>query len=642
MYGRRVLTLAVVALGLTVAPVRAVDQKAIDEAIDRGVKLIQGVQGRDGSWRFNQQGMSPGATALCALTLLECGVKDNDRSIEAAATLIRDAAPTLTKTYSVATAIMFLDRLGDNRDVPLIESLTVRLLAGQTQDGGWWYDCPSISDDEVTRLQTVVKNRNELKAGPLPSKRTSQDLPKEIQNQLQSIQRGTLEQKRMPIPPGGGLPQPGPGAMMMGMSDNSNTQFATLALWIGRRQGLPVDAALAKIDARHRRMQNRDGSWGYMTPPAQPGMPMMMGAPPSPSMTCSGILGLVMAHGVIHDPDTKLAKGDFDPAKDMALANALLALGNSAIGNPGDQPIAVNQINGNGKFYYYLWSLERVAMALNLERINKKDWYGWGAELLLANQAKDGGWYGEYGDNGSCADTCFALLFLKRSNLLKDISTSLKGKLKDPALSTTLTGGVGGIPSGRKPGDSLKSALVKETKFDDPRGKKEKPKLDKIDSRADDSKEGRLANKLLDAKGGEFKTILKELEETKGPEYHKALALAIPHLQGEPHEQARDALGNRMLRIKAEFLPKYLADANAEIRRAAVIAAGLKDPPAKQLIPDIIERLNDGETTVVYAAAAILKRMTNEDFGPALGANPEEHAKAVKDWKAWWEKNKGK
>ena len=54
------------------------------------------------------------------------------------------------------------------------------------------YDCPPISEDEVTRLEKVIKNRAELKDGrdlPKPGKRTSQDLPKEIQNQLQSIQR---------------------------------------------------------------------------------------------------------------------------------------------------------------------------------------------------------------------------------------------------------------------------------------------------------------------------------------------------------------------------------------------------------------------------------------------------------------------
>ena len=58
------------------------------------------------------------------------------------------------------------------------------------------------------------------------------DLPREIQRQLALI-------GRMPL--GGG-----PWAQMAG--DNSNTQFAALALWVARRHGLPVDLALQRAD----------------------------------------------------------------------------------------------------------------------------------------------------------------------------------------------------------------------------------------------------------------------------------------------------------------------------------------------------------------------------------------------------------
>src|SRR5258707_1087272 len=47
--------------------------------------------------------------------------------------------------------------------------------------------------------------------------------------------------------------------------DNSNTQFAILALWIGRRQpySVPVDYPLKLAEKRFRRMQGDDGSWTY-------------------------------------------------------------------------------------------------------------------------------------------------------------------------------------------------------------------------------------------------------------------------------------------------------------------------------------------------------------------------------------------
>ena len=35
------------------------------------------------------------------------------------------------------------------------------------------------------------------------------------------------------------------------------------------------------------------------------------------------------------------------------------------------------------KFYYFAWSLERVAVAYNVEKIGKTEWYPWAAEILL-------------------------------------------------------------------------------------------------------------------------------------------------------------------------------------------------------------------------------------------------------------------
>jgi hypothetical protein len=70
---------------------------------------------------------------------------------------------------------------------------------------------------------------------------------------------------------------------------------------------------------------------------------------------------------------------------------------------------------------YFLWSVERVGVIYNLRKIGSKDWYGWGAEILVANQTPQGKW--EKGGNSNSTpviDTCFALLFLKRANLAKE------------------------------------------------------------------------------------------------------------------------------------------------------------------------------------------------------------------------------
>jgi len=88
--------------------------------------------------------------------------------------------------------------------------------------------------------------------------------------------------------------------------------------------------------------------------------------------------------------------------------------------------------------YYYLWSLERVAVTYNLRTIGGKDWYAWGAPIILANQLADGSWSDRF---PGVPDTCFALLFLNRANVVQDLTRNLNtvilsketaGRLSDP------------------------------------------------------------------------------------------------------------------------------------------------------------------------------------------------------------------
>src|SRR5262249_1462737 len=96
--------------------------------------------------------------------------------------------------------------------------------------------------------------------------------------------------------------------------DNSNTQFATLALWSARRQNLPVERALDLIVIRLRKSQNPDGSWSYSGHSMQNHLPTMTGA---------GLLGMAVGYGLL-PPNVKL-----DPFKDPAIQNGLAHLGKS-------------------------------------------------------------------------------------------------------------------------------------------------------------------------------------------------------------------------------------------------------------------------------------------------------------------------
>src|SRR5439155_17968557 len=256
----------------------------------------------------------------------------DDPAVRKAADYLRRQAPSLRHTYSLSASIWFFDRLGDKADEPLIEAMTARLLAGQNASGGWTYDCPLLGGEEERRLINVMREQQAPKNNPAPA-RPGEDKDKKA-NPAQAPQKGgqaaalqeLLKQFGLPqgmpaAPPGGkpAAPAPGDAAIPQGNAwggDKSNTQFASLALWVARRHKLPVDAALVRIDQRFRNSQMANGTWGYS------GNSFTY---TSPAMTCSGLTGLAVAHGAAVEaakapgapvPDKNNAKV-IDPNKDQ-------------------------------------------------------------------------------------------------------------------------------------------------------------------------------------------------------------------------------------------------------------------------------------------------------------------------------------
>jgi hypothetical protein len=619
MRGKRLGVLALAALVLAARPARAVEKEAVNAAIEHGVRNLKAEQQDSGIWPQNEIGL----TALCGLTLMECGVPTDDARVQKAAAAVRRMAPTMGQTYSLALSILFLDRLGEPVDVALIESLTVRLLAGQTVRGGWTYTCPALAQEEQRRLTTLVKER--LERGPdkdapklEPGTRTVKDLPQIIQVQLEQVARQRVA---------GGADQfdfPG---------DNSNTQFAVLGLWVARRYGLPVDGALGMTERRFRQTVRADGGWDYSTAVAP--VPVL-GPGSTPAMTCAGLLGIGLAYGAWNDaalrtegkgkdPDKPAAPAikPQDPSKDRVVVGAFRLLGQWVDGMAAanrDRPPRID--TNNGKFYYFLWSLERVCVAYGPDKIGQTDWYDWGAEILLANQGPDGGW-----SNGAyaTADTCFALLFLRRANLAQDLTRALKSQMKDGMQSSLRQGGIGGqeLVKGRRPF------------FDRSAGEdREKPATDA------DAQAARLGKQLASAGEDRQEQLLKELRDSKGAAYTQALADAIPKLDGEAKKRARGTLADRLSRMTPETLEVKLADNDAEVRRAAALAVAMKEDKAHTY--QLIELLGDDEATVSRAAYAALKSLTGQDFGPAKDAGRAERVKAIRAWKEWWARQGGK
>ncbi len=541
------------------APPPAVEQAKIDKAIHDGAWYLANNQLPYGMWTDGKGGTAIGHdvayAALPGLTMLECGVPPTYEGVQRAAQFVRLRSPNLAQTYDLALAVLFLDKLGDQRDKELIEVLTMRLVAGQTTNGGWSYRCPILLPGEHRELLTALQVLTPPIPAPPPPAHPAADaarLATTVNSQAGVPRPPTLQIDRNPQnsnnllpaqqPAGTPSPVPVPAPVVappltMGqaqpaadaarlatsvnppqpimpviseaerrrqaeflfatrvlpnlsdkvkrmavlgdvvpvvpadprnrsgtrneMSDNSNTQFALMAVWAARRNGVPVDRSLQLISQRFRSSQNANGSWSYSYMAGG-------GATGSQTMTCVGMLGLAVGHGLAYEAALRerpqfsndvliLAEfcrvqvqvsgifssspsGPFHvlpwlPLKPVELPDIykrpnlkaaqddpLVQKGFAALSKTLGKPVGRTTTLPQGNLYF-LWSVERVGVLYNRRMIDDKDWYGWGAEKLIANQQPDGSWTnGMYVGHTPTVDTCLALLFLKKVNLVEDLT----------------------------------------------------------------------------------------------------------------------------------------------------------------------------------------------------------------------------
>jgi hypothetical protein len=537
-------------------PLPPEEQEQVNHAIDRGVAFLKATQDRRGTWAARGAPHQVGYAALPGLTLLECGVPPNDPVIQRTAGAIRRTAGMLDATYEISLAILFLDRLGDPKDKPVIERLAVRLIASQAPTGGWGYKCHSVSPAKQRQILVLLRQLDppadlplmvqgpsgkaaELAGGPVgqppagpgggavrrgdgmpgmaqrgdgvleggvaapgptdplragttsslnppsggsqldsppsagptagpapagrmpelgpradgrapadrmpqPGKRAGRPAPSFPSNQWARCIKSDTPPDDAPapaapaerraearaaakapagkvvIPPGLGqltvfrppdwlglLDPPGRDQQpLLPTTDNSNSQFAVLALWAAQRHGVPVERTLRRIALRYETSQNGDGSWGYHYRRGG-------GESERPAMTCVGLLGLAVGHGIDRAPAVRAVQNP-------RVLGGFVAL-NKHVGKPAGRTQGLPMTN-----LYFLWSVERVAVLYDLQTIGGKDWYRWGAEILLANQQPLGNWAnGGYHAASPVIDTSLALLFLKRANLAADLTARL-------------------------------------------------------------------------------------------------------------------------------------------------------------------------------------------------------------------------
>ncbi|MFO0823192.1 MAG: HEAT repeat domain-containing protein [Gemmataceae bacterium] len=427
--------------------------------------------------------------------------------------------------------------------------------------------------------------------------------------------------------------------------DNSNTQFATIAIWLARKHGVPVNEALDRIEKRFRFTQNAHGGWSYN--PTEEG---------SPAMYCAGLIGL--ATGIARreerrtkpepkpepkktDPGTDPKKNPEDPffnpktpdpkgepkknapprlidPLDRATHAAFAGLGQYLVASvrAGQGSLLVRP-NGRGKDdLYFLWSLERMSVLYGVEKIGGVNWYESGAHTIVHLQAPDGSWSVTPGDYGSEVDTAFAVLFLCKSNLARDLS----GKVQ----KETSTEMKAGLPTGTETKKSDNPTGITKKDPEEPPVYVPPPVGNEVAT---------LTAELLKAGDSQWAKVLAKLRDGKGGVHTQALTNAVHKLDGEKRREAREALAERLTRMNGDTLRGMAKAEDPELRRAAVLAMAMKDEKAH--IPDLVAALTDEEDFVVRAARAGLRSLAGEDFGPEKNATAGEKQLAAKAWQDW-------
>lgn len=523
-------------------------KEAIQISINAGVDYLKRVHTNIGTWPYlGQSGPAMdqviGCTALCGLALMECGVPVNDNHITAAAKIVRPAASN--------------PRFNFNYSVCLCLLFLDRLHRNEEKK-------PAADVNAILRLAQLIVNGQ------------STD--------------------------GGWTYNLAPGSA----SDNSNTQFAVVALWVARKYkpGGAIDRALNQADKKFRRSQNINGGWGYDATGSN------AQDTPRGTMTCAGLLGIALNAGAKRRSSEAAFRGPDGSGSTDTVYNALetdpqVIKGKAYLETVFQQYLGPQSIHGHAS--YFFWSLERVATLYRWKKLDDAktiDWYELGSQYLVRRQNKQ---TGEWNIDTTCGpevDTAFVLLFLSKSNLL--------GSLQEAVFTN--------------PGDGSITGTL-------PQPREKKPATPQ--NHEQHARE--LATKALTALPAERANLLNELRDAPlskdGAVYTAALIDLINKIDSKTgKELARDALAERLQRLPTKSLLPLLNDDNRELRLAATKAArDTKHNKELESVTHLIGLLEDKDSEVATAALDSLKAISQQDFG-----------KSINRWNRWLETTKPK
>lgn len=351
-----------------------VDQKAVDEAIKKGVDYLKKKLPDLKPFKIAERDYT--YDPLVLWTFIHAGVPESDKTFQEI--LERVIKMKEETTYSVSLKAMILEELDRVRYQNLIARCAQFLADNQCENGQWSYGDPSYYVEDIPT--TAGRKDVATSGGAVDTKRKKPKVTKKI----------AITQKRKG--PAGG--------------DNSNSQYAALGLRACVEAGIVFEKDLLKRAAKWwKDQQKEDGGWCY-------GDKGHGGHESYGSMTAGALGSYVILKYLLGE--------NWKNDKDVQAALKWIGEKFSVESNPGK---VEHSAEAEWMYYYFLYALERAGVLYGTETFGAHEWYPEGAKVLIERQNSDGSWKAKAYPN-DVWDTCFAILFLRRATRpLDDVAT---------------------------------------------------------------------------------------------------------------------------------------------------------------------------------------------------------------------------
>jgi hypothetical protein len=360
-----------------------VNQVKVEQAIARGIAFLKTSDSPDST-------VGPDSDELKLLTFVHGGVPDNDAAFTSL--FEKCMARPLDRTYRVSILAMCLEEIDRAKYQDKIALCGQFLLDNIKSNGGFGYGEPTAAVPGAGEAPKTSAFKVKKPPAPInPDVKQKPDVVKHIT--LKKSKDGNEAQR----------------------TDNSNSQYGALGIRACHDAGILFPKEIIekcqqywvknqrtdKTEAKNKGVASGGkGGFGWCY---GEGEPCSKNGPAYSSMT-AGAVGALCIYNYILGKDWK---------KDRAVIEGMnwLDANYSMTQNVGPCEIAPVP---DGWLYYYLYALERTGLLYDTTLIGKHDWYLDGYKILLGSQKGDGSWDKSHFIKPTW-DTCFAILFLKRS-----------------------------------------------------------------------------------------------------------------------------------------------------------------------------------------------------------------------------------